>query len=475
MGRMENRRSTEGWGWLIRQMAAFSLPIVSSIGLAIAQLSRIGVLAVGLLLIAAGMVQRHRAKGRRRDRRYRAMRPQLKAEIGFARLWIATGIALALGGLLLPPIVVAVLGAFVMPALLYQGLTGSNRSVRAEKPLGLSGRSPAEECGRVRSLAETVAGVLRLRPARRFVELANLKVEPGEIGVLQTLILSVIPIAFFAYASLALAIVVTEVTDLPHRSGGDPAPRVERQPTPPVIPQAAEGSDDGESAPSYAESCPEIPDPLEIGHHLGALFQRDGAPKAGCGGWAIEVPGTGAWVAAGNCEEELRSVAVYAPGHDAVLLYGEPARFAWSAALNDELVAVEAAEPEGGDVYLVETLDGTSGFARPSPSLEPGREEIELCSEATGTARPFAHLPPALAFLWLELIRDRSAWYWPENDLSDGRSPIAFVTPGGETVARGGCDSTGCHLDVDGEQWPGGETAFVSLNEFMPYMPPPAE
>ena len=452
-------------------MAAFSLPIVSSIALAVAQLSQLGVIVTGLLLIVAGGVQRHRANGRVLDRRYRRMRRQLKGEVGFARLWIFTDMVLVVGALLLAPLVVAILGVICMPALFYQGLAGSKRSVKAEKPLGLSGRSPAEECGRVRSVAETVAGLLRLRPARRFVELANLKVEPDEIGVLQTLILSVIPIALCAYASLALAIGVTGVTHFPNKGGENPPVQGEG-PKPP--PPGEEGGS-GVSAPTYAESCPEIPDPLKIGHHLGALFRHDGAPKAGCGDRAIEVPGTSAWVAAGNCEEELRSVAVYAPGHKPVLLFGEPARFAWSAALNGDLVSAEAAKPEGGDVYLVETLEGTSAFSRPSPSLEPGREEIKLCSEATGTARPFAHLPPDLAFLWLELLRDRVAWYWPENDPSDGESPIAFVSPGGTPVARGGCDDTSCHLDVDEELWPGGGTAFVSLVEFEPFMPPSVE
>jgi hypothetical protein len=472
---MENSRSTEGWEWPIRQAAAISLPIASSIALAIAQLSRIGVVAAGLLLIAAGIVQRHRAGGRLRDARYRGMRRRLQVgEVGFARLWIATGILFAGCAMLLPPIIVAVAGIFVMPLLLFQGLASSGRSVDAEKPLGLSGRSAAEECGRVRTLADTFARVLRCRLARRFVKLANLRVKPNEIGVLQTLILSVIPIVFCAYASLAIAIGVTEVADLPQMGGKDQPPQVERRSDPPA-PQTEGGDGDEESAPTYAESCPEIPDPMDIGHHLGGLFRHDGAPKAGCGGQAIEVPGTGAWVAAGDCGDEQRSVAVYAPDHKPVLLYGEPARFTWSAALSGELVSAEVAEPEGGDVYLVETLDGTSGFARPSPSLEPGREEIKLCSEATGVARPFAHLQPALAFLWLELLRDRTAWYWPENDPADGRSPIAFNLPGSATVARGGCDSAGCHLDVDGEVWPGGETAFVSLAEFEPYMPPSVE
>jgi hypothetical protein len=481
---MENHRSPREVVWLvcqgvrlIRQAAPLSFSILASAAFVLAQLSRIGTILVAGLLVGAGIAQRQRATCRTQDDRYRKMERQLAAEIGFARLWIALGAALAVGGLLLPPILTATVGAICVWKLLKRGLAATERSVDAERSLGLGGRSPADECDWVRSLAKTGARVLRWGSARRFVEYANLPVRPGEFGVIQTWILAVLPLVLFAFVGLAAAMGISELAELPGESRPGPG-RLDATPIAPPTPPAHDTENEEvvvDSPPTYAESCPEIRDPLEIGHHLGALFQRDGAPKAGCGDWAIEVPGTGAWVAAGNCEDELRSVAVYAPGHDAVLLYGEPARFAWSAALNGELVAAEAAEPEGGDMYLVETLDGTSGFARPSPSLEPGREEIELCSEATGTARPFAHLPPALAFLWLELVRDRTAWYWPENDLSDGQSPIAFVTPGGETVARGGCDKSACHLDVDGERWPGGETAFVSLGEFQPYMPPSAE
>jgi hypothetical protein len=471
LDRTENSRSSGRRGWLIRLAVAISLPIASSVLLVVAQLSRIGVVATGLLLIGGAIVQRHRATGRDRDGRYRGMRSELQGEVGFARLWIAVGVAFTGIGLLLPPFLVALVGFLAMPLLLYQGLARSKRSARAEKPLGLSGRSAAEECGRVRTVSDTVAGVLRLKPARRFVDYANLRVNPGEIGVLQTLILSVIPIAFFTYTSLAFAMGVSEIADLPGKGAASPPPQVEHSLTSPATPLAEE-DDAGDSAPTYAESCPEIPDPLTIGHQLGGLFRHDGAPKAGCGDWAIEVPETGAWVAAGNCEEELRSVAVYAPGHKPVLLYGEPARFAWAAALNGELVSAEAAEPEGGDVYMVETLDGASAFARTSPSIEPGREEIEFCYEASGTARPFAHLPPALAYLWLELVRDRAAWLWPENEPSDGRSPIVFVPPGGGArIARGGCDENACHLEVDGEEWPAAGMAFVSLPEFEPYMP----
>ena len=475
MDRMENRRSTEGWRWLIRLVAAFSLPVISSIALAVAQLSRIEVVAIGAMLVGAGIVQRHRARVRTQDARYEGMQPQLNAESGFSRLWILSGIVLFGGGLLVAPIAVALVGVISMPVLLFLGLRGSRRSAKAEEPLGLGGRSAAEECGKVHSLAETVAGVLRLRPARRFVELANLRVRPGEVGTLQTLILSVIPIAFAAYASLTFAIGVSGVVQLPGRDPGVAEGPAEPGSGPPIAAESDGGGAAGEEEPTYAESCPEIPDPLRIGHHLGGLFHHDGAPKAGCGNWAREVPGTGVWVAAGNCENEMRSVAIYAPGYDPVLLYGEPARFAWAAALGGELVAAEAAEPEGGDVDIVETHEGAFAFARTSPSIEAGREDIAWCTEATGIARPFARLRPALAFLWVELVQDHKAWYWPEEDLSDPESPIAFVQPNGVAVARGGCDELTCHLEVDGERWPGGETAYISLAEFEPFIPPSAE
>jgi hypothetical protein len=132
---MENRRSTEGWRWLIRQAAAVSLPVISSIVLAVAQLSRVGVVAIGVVLICAGIVQRHRAKGRTQDTRYSGMQPQLTAELGFSRLWILSGVALASSGLLLAPILVALVGMLGMPVLLFLGLRGSKRSANAEEPL----------------------------------------------------------------------------------------------------------------------------------------------------------------------------------------------------------------------------------------------------------------------------------------------------------------------------------------------------
>ena len=476
MDRTEKPRSTGGWRWLIRGAEVLSFPI-SSMGLSLllvtAQLSRPGVVAIAVLLAAFGVIQLLRAKARLRDRQYEKMQMEVRMEVGFARLWILTGAILAAFGLLLPPIVTAVLGIVATLRLPRVGWKVSGRSVDAERVLGLAGRSAAEECGKVRSLANDVARILRWPVARRAVDFANLKVKPNEIGVIQTLILGVMPIVFLAYSSLALAIGVSAVTELPTFRGGAKVAQPDGSP-----PRAGSGGkeDNGDdfSAPTYAESCPQIPEPLDIGHDLGSLFRRDGAAKAGCGDWAIKVAGTGAWVAAGNCEDELRSVAVSSPGHRSVILYGEPARIAWSSALNGELVSAEAARPAGGDVYLLETLAGTSAFARPSPSIEPGRNDLEVCSEASGVARPFVELAPPLAFLWLELVRDREAWYWPESDLSDPDSPIAFVD-GGDLVARGGCEAASCHLDVEGERWPGGETAFVSLAEFRPYMPATVE
>jgi len=79
---------------------------------------------------------------------------------------------------------------------------------------------------------------------------------------------------------------------------------------------------------------------------------------------------------------------------------------------------------------------------------------------------------PPLALLWLELLRRRAGWSWPVPDPSDVDSPLAFLSyPVGTETAAGGCeDDSSCHLDVDGERWPGMGTAFISLSELAQYM-----
>jgi hypothetical protein len=282
-----------------------------------------------------------------------------------------------------------------------------------------------------------------------------------------------IPVAagvIFACAGLALAVVVHD---------GDPSQedksRTRKHPTPKDDP-AQEVEPEEDLLPTYAESCEALPNPRLIGHDLGELFEEEGAPKAGCGGNAIHVQGTGAWMAAGICDGQLRSVAISAPGREAVILYGEAAEFAWTAGQQETLVAAEAAQPAEGEVDLVEVISGTYGFARSSPSLTQGRENIRWCTEATGRARPFVRLAPPLLLLWRELLQEEAGWSWPTADPSaEPGDQIAFISyPAGELTATGAClTDSDCHLRVGTDRWPGEGSGFVSLPELVPFMPQP--
>src|SRR5215217_7348575 len=141
MDRTQKPRSTEGWRWLIRGAEILSFSI-SSMGLSLllvtAELSRLFVVVIALLLGAFGVVQLLRAKARLRDRRHEEMQAEVWREVRFARLWIAIGTILGAVGLLLPPIVTAVLGMVATPCLLRVGWRGSGRSVDAEELLGLA-------------------------------------------------------------------------------------------------------------------------------------------------------------------------------------------------------------------------------------------------------------------------------------------------------------------------------------------------
>lgn len=289
------------------------------------------------------------------------------------------------------------------------------------------------------------------------------------------LALAVSATVFLAYAGLSVALIASEVADGSETPDGSRQRGQHRQAPGETEVRAGEGARLGEEPlPTYEESCPELPDPALIGHGLGELFERDGAPKAGCGSMPVEVPRTGAWAAAGICEGELRSVAVAGREGSAVMLYGLPAEFAWEEARAGNLVGAEAAYPAAGDVDLVETLRGTYGFARSSRSIRPGKEELRWCGEASGLARPFVQLPPPLLFLWLELLEHRAAWSWPVADSTDSDGSVAFAGyPGEELIAIGGCETdTDCHLLVDGKRWPNEGTAYVSVPELQPYMPP---
>ncbi len=471
MARTEKRAGTIGS--LVRGLSLM-LELGTLLGAAalvlivLAALSKECEIALALGLGLAGVLETRRAARRGRDPRYEVIRDCLAREAALGRLQClcaATIIAVAIAVPSWPP---AVFGAMVSLWMLRRTFRTARATAAMEATRGVSRATAAEDCDVVEAVAAGAAAVPLVPQARCITKLAHLEVNAGQLGIIPGLFVATALAVLFCFISVAVAVIYREAT-----SGRSPIATQDDQR--PRKPPPSEGL--ARPKPTYAESCPGIPDPLAIGHRLGSLFRRDGQIKAGCGQEAFRVPETAVWVADGLCGRELRSVGIAKPGKEPVLLYGAAARFAWRSAKSGALAGAEAAEPGGGDVDLVETLTGTTGFFRSHRSATAENKKAGTCGEASGMAEPFSILPPQLMILWKDLLRERRAWSWPVKASRGRDSDFVFSGwPSGELVASGTCDSAGhCSLNVDGETWPGRGTSYVSLTEIQPYIPPPED
>jgi hypothetical protein len=219
---------------------------------------------------------------------------------------------------------------------------------------------------------------------------------------------------------------------------------------------------------SYAELCKKLSDPQQIGYGLGDLFEHDGAVAAGCGEPAIRVGGS-TWVSPGFCGTELRSLAVVGEGREPVLLYGAPARFAWSAAHNRDLRFAEAADFGGGEVALVGIANGTVAFVRSSPALKPGDQDARRCEEVDEIARPYIELEAPMAALWREYMVIENEWIWPE---AVERVDDVVLRSSEALPVYGSCESRlVCRLDGPGLHRFSEGPATISLEQLAPYAP----
>jgi hypothetical protein len=210
-------------------------------------------------------------------------------------------------------------------------------------------------------------------------------------------------------------------------------------------PSGGEGDTGSKRHFSYAELCPLLPDPQEIGYGLGDLFEHDGAVEAGCGEAAQRV-GDATWVSPGFCGTELRSLGVVGEGREPLLLYGAPARAAWREARDRNLRFAEASELAGGEVALLGLSTGTTAFTRSSPALQPGHRDARRCEEIDEVARPFVKLTSPLPRLWLDYMAAENEWIWPETSK---KGDVIFTASDG-VPAYGSCIRFVCRLDGPG-------------------------
>ncbi len=460
--------------WRILEGTAFPFLTLGgnagAVALVLAQHAQIAIGVTACLPVVAGLLQMRLARQRKRRKGLRPLRRELQGERAIGRLCLAVGVAVVLTSLLLPVAAVVAVGfAGTALASLRTFAVVADSAIREEE-LEIAGLSAAQECSCIERWVRrltTMPGRLGKYPAK----VANATPPIGGVTRLRALPVILIASSVLVFFVIGSALAAEEAIN---SSGeGPPSAEADAADPPPPGETTVEGGEVEEGEETYADLCPELPNPFDIGHGIGAPFYYDGAYKAGCGTEAERVLGTGVWFSVGTCHGHFRSLGVSSPGGDAVLLYGSGARFAWQAALRGELVSAEVAHPAGGDVYSIETEVGSYGFARTAPSGGAGSDKLRDCTDVTSTDRPFAELAPLMLLHWRNLVEYRAAWSWPHRE-EGVAAGLAFVTAaGGSVTARGACASEStCYLDVDGVRWPGEGTAYVSLDEFEPHIPP---
>jgi hypothetical protein len=466
--------TTKGWvailRWLCRAgKVAVSVATPAAAVVAVALPYAPDVLtALGFVLVVASAIQVFRARVRGNLAAYRGHQDILDAieqERRVAARSLIAAVVLAAAPLCAPPIAVAVVGLVAVGVMAAAAIWAAGKSVRLQDDLGLGrGMAYINLLPAVVTAKDRAATAPTVVVARWFIRAFGDGRSAGEIGTHLARTLGAMLIVGLAYVAVGMACVGSAVVK-----------DVTRDKRPGAGPTAGGGARHSGGAPSrpvekdvsYAKQCPQLPDPLAIGHGLGELFYRAGATQAGCGEQAEQVA-PGVWISRGECAGDLRSLAVVASGLPPIMLYGEPADFA--EAIGQELRGAERAQPAGGDVALVTTTQGTFTFTRSTPALRPAISRAHRCTEVSEPARPFVRLLPAMGELWSQYVR-RFGWAWPTSTSAGDDALRDLATDA--IVATGGCDTTGtCHLDAgQGIHWTMVDAPVLSMAALRPAMP----
>jgi hypothetical protein len=386
--------------------------------------------------------------------------------MGVARLQVWAAPALLVVGLLTPALVTVGLGVAATLAIFAMSVRNSVRISAEEEEFDLVKSTAAEECERIDSIAKGARRVRKLPGTGLISKGANLAAPSEHVSVLRMGSLLLLLGACCCYLFTGLALGAEALMPLP------------RLALPQILEAVVSGSGSSskeetpDEEPTYAQLCPELPDPRAVGHDLGPLFRHDGAIKAGCATTPMRVEGTATWVAPGLCENKLRSLGVSAPGYSPAIIYGTPAAVALSDAEQGSLVALEVSEPNEGDVYLLVTQIGTFAYVRPTRSLTGEDRDPRSCADVSGVARSFAKLEPVMVVLWLQLMQERREWVWPQP-VAGKPERLTFTDHlDVAVVGEGSCAGPeNCWLSsVSGKSEQGG-SGFVSMLELAPYMP----
>ena len=477
---VSTRRLTLLWAKgqaIVRNSVAVTLLGSAATGTALGLVRLAGavLIVLAIAVVATGCLHLGRAVVHKNDPAY-LNHPEIlelvRGDLRFAYWWIGAGVLLGLIVVFVPShLFVSLIGALTTLTIYVHGISRGGDIVHAEQELGLPGGSATVEAtDSVRRWNRRAGSAPQLPGTRWFTSLWGDKTPAGDVSAYLNATLLAVALTSAGYAGMAAAEVGSRVAE--HVE----ARAVQTSPADSI--DASRQSSSSEAGPlptlPYSRHCPALPDPLTIGHGLGELFKRDGAVQAGCGEPAIRGSRVGnVWMARGRCADHLRSLAVSVEGTGAAMLYGTPAEFAWHVGRASLLTYVQVGQPGGGDVAIVATPAGADVFVRSSPSIRASRRVATRCTEIDDVARPFVHLAPPLAELWLRLIR-RSGWAWPVREAVErSDSSVLFIDDATqETVARGGC--TGgriCQLDSRSGRWFSAAAAMITIADLAPYMP----
>ena len=183
-----------------------------------------------------------------------------------------------------------------------------------------------------------------------------------------------------------------------------------------------------------------------------------GVSLIGCARAARRVGQSQVWWELGiGTDGELTSIGVASPGYPPALVLGPAVSFVLARARTGTLVgATNATRVENGDLYLVDTVQGTVVLMRDN---DTGQDE-------------YTAVPPPLVVLWLEFVR-RYGWTWVEDEsqIDPGRH-FRLVSDDGAVRGTAVCrPDLSCTLEGMGELLEGRGVKRVGLGTVLSVAP----
>ncbi len=203
-----------------------------------------------------------------------------------------------------------------------------------------------------------------------------------------------------------------------------------------------------------------------------------GAVIAGCPG-PIHAASAGGEIVASvgisSSNGQVRSLGVADRNHG-VLFVGRAAGVALDLTTGRSLRNVPShLVVGGGDLYLVDTTQGTFVLVRRTAATPESREGAAEGTEEPSRAseRPYVVVPPAGASLWMGEMRERAEWLWPEPSTANSANEgFDFVNQKSVVMVHASCDrsSGACERSGDHLRYLGGQIG-VTAEELLRYAP----